>query len=47
MYDAVSDAISKIGHILQSVSPNTKRTDSLHAVQSLLQVCDNFTEQSQ
>ncbi|XP_068695409.1 FIGNL1-interacting regulator of recombination and mitosis-like isoform X1 [Montipora foliosa] len=44
VYDAVSDAISKIGHILQSVSPNTKRTDSLHAVQSLLQSIMSYME---
>ena len=44
MYDAVSEAISKIGEILHSLSPEMHKFDSFHAVQSLLQVC-NVTSQ--
>ena len=37
VYDAVSEAVSKIREIVQSA--DTERTDSFHTVQSLLQVC--------
>ncbi|XP_029197824.2 uncharacterized protein C1orf112-like isoform X1 [Acropora millepora] len=42
VYDAVSEAISKIGEILHSLSPEMQNFDSFQAVQSLLQLIMSY-----